>query len=84
MFLAVESFLLQDECRDAIVEQRQAGVMGPAYNPENVHGDTTVSDRVFHLSGVLAEVQTPLTELWGTGFGDIHENVAGVTANLLS
>jgi hypothetical protein len=37
MFLAVESFLLQDDRRHAIFEQRQAGVMGPGYDAENVH-----------------------------------------------
>ena len=59
MFLAVEPFLLQDECRDAIVEQRQAGVMGPAYNPENVHAYTTVIDRDFHFSCVLLNLKLP-------------------------
>ena len=39
MLLAVESFLLQDDRRHAIFEQRQAGVMGPGYDAENVHDD---------------------------------------------
>jgi len=37
MLLAVEPFLLQDDRRHAIFEQRQAGVMGPGYDAENVH-----------------------------------------------
>ena len=39
MFLAVEPFLLQDDRRHAVVEQRQARVMGPGYDPENEHSD---------------------------------------------
>ena len=37
MLLAVESFLLQDDRRHAILEQRQAGVMSPGYDAEYVH-----------------------------------------------
>ena len=37
MFLSIEPFFLQDDRWNAIVEQRQAGVMGPGYDAENVH-----------------------------------------------
>ena len=40
MFLTVEPFLLQDERRDAIGEQPQARIVGPGYEPKNLHGDT--------------------------------------------
>ena len=39
MLFAVEPFLLQDDRRHAIVEQRQARVMSPGYNAENVHDE---------------------------------------------
>jgi hypothetical protein len=43
MFFAVEPFLLQNECRHAIFEQRQTGIMSPGHDPENVHGDTNLA-----------------------------------------
>jgi hypothetical protein len=59
MFLAVEPFLLQDDCRHAIVEQRQARVMGSGYDPENAHGDTLVIDRVFNSRGAVLSLKLP-------------------------
>ena len=39
MLFAVEPFLLQDDRRHAVVEQRQARVMSPGYDAENVHDE---------------------------------------------
>ena len=39
MLFAVEAFLFQNERRDTIAEQRKTGIMGPGYDPENVHDD---------------------------------------------
>ena len=80
MFLAVEPFLLQDNCRHAIVEQRQAGIMGSGYDPENAHGDTLVIDGVFNSSGAV-----PTLKFARSRNGTLVDwKVTGVKANMPS
>ena len=38
VLLTVKSFLLQDEGRHAVFEQRQAGIMGSTYESKYAHG----------------------------------------------
>jgi hypothetical protein len=39
MFLAVESFLFQNQRRNSVAEQRQPGIVGPSYNPKYAQDD---------------------------------------------
>ena len=72
MFLAVELFLFQDDRRHAIFEQRQAGVMGPGYDAENVHDDACGIDLILRFSGLVLNLKRmrSLKDTRGTAFGD--------------
>src|SRR4029450_2348202 len=65
MLFAVEPFFLQDDRRHAVVEQREARVMSPGYDPENLHDDACGIDWVLRFSGIVLNPKRPgpLTDL---------------------
>ena len=65
MLFAVEPFFLQDDRRHAVVEQREARVMSPGYDPENLHDDACGIDWVLRFSDIVLNPKRPgpLTDL---------------------
>src|SRR6476646_8149669 len=65
MFFAVDPFFLQDDRCHAVVEQRQARVMSPGYDTENLHDDACAIDWVLRFSGIVLNLKRPrpLTDL---------------------
>jgi hypothetical protein len=59
MLFAVEPFFLQDDRRHAVVEQREARVMSPGYDPENLHDDARGIDWVLRFLPVRLRAALP-------------------------